>query len=108
MLGRALPEKAPRPSSHQLTEESVGICVARLLVGHRARAATTAARLFIVRALTTGVGVLAFFLLLAAGHVCFAAVFHVTAAFGILVGVLRVQGQGAGGNGQGRSTGEGH
>jgi hypothetical protein len=54
--------------------------------------------------------VLAFALLLAAGHrAVFAAVLHIATRFGILIGVLlRAEGQARGRNSQGRGAGHGN
>lgn len=104
-LRAAPPQKAP--AHLPITGESVGVCGARLLVGHWTRIALATTRGRPLLALTTGVSVLAaprFFL--ATGHgAAFAAVFHVAASFRILVSILRgIEGKGRGRNCQGRAA----
>src|SRR5882672_4169410 len=107
LRGGALARKSAAPIHLRITEELLGFGASSLLVGHRTSTFTTTTRLFFVHAFAAGVSVLTPSLLLAAGHICFAAVFHV-AASGRLIVILRgIQGKGCGRNRQGRSACEG-
>jgi len=83
---------AATPSlSYRAVSQLVSVCVAGLLVGHRTSVALAAASGFVVLAFATSMGVLALFLLFAAGHGCvFATAFSVAASRRVLVIVLRV------------------
>jgi hypothetical protein len=107
MLRVGAARKGTAPIHLRITGELVGLGASRLLVGHRTRTATTAARLFVVHAFATGVSVLTLFLLLAAGHICFAAVLHVAARGGIIIIVRGLKGKRCGRNSQGRSACDG-
>jgi len=99
--------KSTAPIHLPITGELIGFGLSRLLVGHRTGALGTAARLFIVHAFATRVSVLTLSLLLAAGHICFAAVLHVAAGGRIVIVRRGIQGKSGGRNSQGGAAREG-